>query len=399
MSAETRGRAAWSLWALAMLLLVGGAVLYIPNELAMDGVFNPQMLVVPGFATVGALIASRSRNRIGWLFLTLGLVAGVTLFAGQLDERAQLAGWDYESVRPVAAWVGNWTWPLNYVLLGISLLLFPDGRLPSPRWRWLAWAFVSSWTLLILGTVFQSKQHTLGDGGAVANPFAIDGVSRLLESVAPFALPIALGGLAAVVVAPLVRYRRADREQQQQIKWLAAVVTGCFAFVAMSVAFLLVSEAAAQRVLLIPMVGFTIGVPAAVGVAILRYRLYEIDVVINRALVYAFLSAILGAAYLLMVVALQRILSSFTQESDLAVAGSTLAVAALFRPVRARVQSFIDRRFYRRKYDASETLGEFSTRLRDQVDLESLRRELVGLVGATMQPAHASLWLRRETDR
>jgi hypothetical protein len=397
MSEKTRSRVAWASWVTAMVLLAGGASLYIPNELVMDEVFNPQMLLVPGYATVGALVASRTRNRIGWLFLALGLVAGVTLFAGQLDERAQLAGWDYESVRPIAAWLGNWTWPLNYALLGMSLLLFPDGRLPSPRWRWLAWAFAVSWALLILGTVFQSEQHTLGDGGAVANPFAIEEVDRLLQSVAPFVLPVALGGLAGVVVAPLVRYRRADREQQQQIKWLAAVLAGCFAFVALSVASLVISEAAAETILNIPMVGLTIGVPSAVGMAILRYRLYEIDVVINRALVYASLSAVLAATYLLMVVALQGILSSFTKESDLAVAGSTLAVAALFRPLRARVQAFIDRRFYRKRYDAAETLGRFSTHLRDHVDLDSLSSELVSVVGSTMQPAHVSLWLREGT--
>jgi hypothetical protein len=394
----SRSRAAWTVWGVAIALLIAGVAMYVPNELATDGVFSPQMFLVPGFATVGVLVASRTGNRIGWLYLTLGLIAALTLFSAQLDERAQLAHWEDASFRPYAAWLGNWTWPLNYALLGMSLLLFPDGHLPSPRWLWAAWAFVVAWGLLILGTVFQDEQHTLGDGGAVANPFAVEGASRFLDVAAPLALPVALAGLAAAAAAPIVRYRRGDPETRQQVRWLAVTLAGCFAFVLVSLALNLVSVRAAETAMLVPMVGMTVGVPSAVGVAILRYRLYELDLIVNRTLVYAVLTGVLASAYLAIVVVLQSF-SPVGTDSDLAVAGSTLAVAALFRPLRARIQTFIDRRFYRRRYDAGETLAEFSTRLRDQVDLGALTTELVQVVRSTMQPSHASLWIRPAWSR
>lgn len=379
-----------------MILLVAGAAFYIPNEIANDGVFSPQILLVPGFATVGAIVAARTSNRIGWLYLTLGLVAAITLFAGQLDERVQLAGWDIDWVRPYAAWLGNWTWPLNYVLLGMSLLLFPDGSLPSPRWRWVAWTFCLSWGVLVVGTIFQSEQLVFGasESKGVSNPFAIPGTSELLDSVAPVLLPIAVSMLAAVSLAPIARYRRADRTEKQQIKWLAYTLVVVISVVIIGGIVTLLSEPVGGLVMSVSVAGVTMGVPASVGVAILRYRLYDIDLVLNRALVYGALSAILAAAYLVIVVLLQNLLAPFTAESDVAVAGSTLAVAGLFRPVRARVQAFIDRRFYRHKYDASETVQRFAQTLRDQVDLASLRRELVGVVQATMQPTRTSLWLR-----
>lgn len=391
-----RGRLASGLWALSMTLLVAGVALYIPNELANDGVFTPQMLLVPGFATVGALVASRSRNRIGWLYLTLGLVAAITMFAGQLDERIEVTGWNPEVVRPTAAWLANWTWPMNYVLLGTSLLLFPDGHLPTPRWRWIGWAFVGSWSFFVVGAMFQSEQLALGasEGEGVPNPFAVPGIEKVLETVAPVMLPTAVGMLVVVALAPLVRYRRAGSTERQQIKWLAYTIASVIVATVVAGLASLVSESVGGALMTVSVVGVTIGIPVAVGIAILRYRLYDIDLVLNRALVYGALTAVLAAAYLGIVVLLQNLFAPFTAESDLAVAGSTLAVAALFRPARSRVQAFIDRRFYRHKYDANETVQQFSLTLRDQVDLDSLSRELVEVVSATMHPSYTSLWLR-----
>ncbi|MDP9069069.1 MAG: hypothetical protein M3N53_12095 [Actinomycetota bacterium] len=391
-----RSRIAWSFWGLALVLLIAGVALYIPNEIAGDGVFSPQMFLVPGFATVGAVVASRSNNRIGWLYLGLGVVASLTLFAAQLDERVQLGGWQMHSVRPLAAWLGNWTWPLNYVLLGLSLLLFPDGHLPSRGWRWVARTFVVCWGLVIFGTMFQSEQLVLGDpeGEAVPNPVAIPGVTEAFDVLGLVLMPLAIATLGAAALAPVVRYRSGDSTERQQIRWLAYTLLAVIVVVSVGGLVSLFSSSVGGAIMSLSVLIVTVGIPVAVGMAILRYRLYDIDVVINRALVYAVLTAALAAVYLGIVVVMQRLLGSFTEESDLAVAASTLAVAALFRPLRSRIQAFIDQRFYRRKYDARRTLDSFSSRLRDTVDLDSLSNELVEVVGETMQPAHVSVWIR-----
>ena len=392
----TRVSCAWGLWGIALLLLIAGVAMYVPNEIANDGVFTPQMLLVPGFATVGAMVASRTGNRIGWLYLTLGLVVAITMFAGQLDERLEITGWNAETVRPLAAWLANWTWPLNYFLLGMSLLLFPDGHLPASRWRWIAWAFIASWSFIVAGAMFQPEQLALGapEGEAVPNPFAVPSIARVLELAAPVLLPVAVLMLAVVALAPLVRYRRAGSSERQQIKWLAYTIAVVIIGVLIAGLVSVASEPIGGALMALSVAVLTIGIPAAVGVAILKHRLYDIDLVVNRALVYGSLTAILAIAYLGLVVVLQQVLGPVTRDSDIAVAGSTLAVAALFRPMRSRVQTFIDHRFYRRKYDAAAVLDAFSTSLRDRVDLEELKDELVGVVGVTVQPAHAGLWLR-----
>ena len=391
-----RTRVAWMLWALSLVALMVGITFYVPNELANDGVFSPQMLLVPGFATVGALVASRSNNRIGWLFLTLGFVASLTLLASQVDERAELASWDIAWLRGWTAWLANWTWPLNYVLLGLTLLLFPDGRVPSRRWWAVAWTFCISWGLLIVGTMFQSDQLSLGGGEAVANPVAIPGASELLSTVGPVLMPIAVGSLALIGLVPFVRYRTARSTERQQIKWLAFTLLAIMVLTLIAGLLTLVSQTVGETLMLLPLIGVTIAIPVAVGIAVLRYRLYDIDLVVNRALVYLSLTALLAATYLACVVVLQSLLGSLTRESDLAIAASTLAVAALFQPLRSRVQDFIDQRFYRRRYDAAKTLADFTGRLRDNVDLGALERDFVSIVSTTMQPSKVSLWFHQE---
>jgi hypothetical protein len=224
------------------------------------------------------------------------------------------------------------------------------------------------------------------------NPIGIPGLHDVEEG--PISVVLLLGALSSVLagmVSVVVRFRRSRGEERQQMKWFTfAVVLLIVEFVFQSA---ILDGAGGDRIPVIDGIAMAL-VPISAAVAIFRYRLYDIDVVINRALVYGALTAVLAAAYLGLVVVFQEVLSPLTADSDVAVAGSTLAVAALFRPVRARVQEFIDRRFYRHKYDASETLEEFASSLRDEVDLDSLSRELVGVVADTMQPAHASLWLR-----
>lgn len=349
-------------------------------------------------AVVGALVATnRPDNPVGSLMIAAPLVIAL----GLLCEA--YASYIYELGHPglpfgsAVAWLTLWVTIPGFALFIHLLMRFPTGRVPSPGWRWVS----RSATLSVLLTA----------GGYALRPGPVDnvkGVSNPLGSLAPrwisdagieigdSLLPLA-GFLA--VASLFLRFRRAETTERQQMKWFVFAVS---AFPILFLVSLFVQEVDGSEedyLGFLVIIGALLFVPVSMGIGILRHRLYDIDVVVNRALVYAGLTAILASAYLALVVLLQSVLRPLTPESDLAVAGSTLAVAALFRPVRTRVQTFIDHRFYRRKYDTAETLGAFSARLRDQIDLESLRNELVGAVGATMQPAHASLWLRSTEAR
>ena len=293
------------------------------------------------------------------------------------------------------SWVGNWIWATGLGLILVFLpLMFPDGRLPSRRWRWVGWlGGASVGVIAVLAAVFLWPER----GVALLKDPTSEGqgsqwmLDLLVEAVA-FPLML-LAGLAAVI-SLFARFRRARGDERQQITWFAyaAALTLFWTFLVEGIPDsnpLFEALTAVFGVLVIP------SIPIAAGVAIFRYRLYDIDRIINRTLVYAALTGILVAVYVGGVVALQTLFRSLTGgESTLAVVASTLAIAALFNPLRRVIQAFIDRRFYRRKYDARETLAVFSTRLRDETDLETLAGDLVTVVGETVQPAHMSLWMR-----
>nr|MBA3388371.1 hypothetical protein [Rubrobacter sp.] len=282
--------------------------------------------------------------------------------------------------------------PLVLVPTSFLLLLFPDGRLPSPRWRPVAWCaglgiagFVASYAL---------EAGPLGDIPQIVNPYGVD--SPVLRIVGVATAVVAGGSMAPSAVSLIVRMRRAGSEQRQQIKWLAyggAVVVGTIVVAgSISIWSVPISIAIISVALL--------GLPVFTGIAIVRYRLYDIDVVINLTLVYALLSATLAVVYFGGIVLSQRVFAGLTGQEklpQLAIVASTLVIAALFNPLRRRIQSFIDRRFYRRKYDAAKILETFSTRLRDETDLDSLNAELITVVRETMQPEHVSLWLRPDS--
>ena len=394
---------AWSLVTLSVALLAGGFSLArmtmsilpdLPNDSeAYPGRAVFTLATVLTFSVVGAIIASRQpRNAIGWIFCGIGLVVGLNSLTGGYAEYRLAADSTRGRFAETAAWFSSWSWTLwVYVPTTFLLLLFPDGRLPSPRWRPVAWCAVLGLISLVAGTTL--NPGPLENFPQITNPYGVD--SLILDAVEIAGVILVPASIVASAVSLIVRTRRAGRVERQQIKWLAyggAVVVGSV-FVGGVIAIWF--EEVGISLIIIGL----LGVPIFTGVAIARYRLYDIDVVINRTLVYGSLTVLLAAAYVGSVVGLQAALRVVSgQESTLAVVASTLLIAALFNPLRRRVQAFVDRRFYRSKYDARKTLEAFSARLRDETDLEALNNELVGVVRGTMQPAHVSLWLRPETS-
>src|SRR5215210_4454068 len=387
---------AWSLVTLSVVLLVGGLSFALMTrssvpERLYDGLVTLSVLAL-AFSVVGAIIASRQpRNAIGWLFCGVGVTIGLSSFAGDYTEFWLASGFGRGVLLgETAAWFASWSWTLLvYVPTTFLLLLFPDGRLPSPRWRPVAWCAVLGLIGFLAG--YTLEPGPLEDFPQITNPYGVD--SLILEAVALAGAILASASMVASAISLIVRMRRAGRAQHQQIKWLtyggALAVGAVFVGGVISVWIGEVGYALTSIGLL--------GVPIFTGVAMTRYRLYEIDIVINRTLVYGALTAALVAVYFGGVATLQALFRALTgqeQQPQLAIVVSTLAIAALFDPLRRRIQSIIDRRFYRAKYDARETLEAFSAKLRDETDLEALCDELAGVVKETMQPAHVSIWLR-----
>jgi hypothetical protein len=345
-----------------------------------------QSLTFCAFAVSGAVMAARRpHNPVGWLFSAAGLMLGVLSLSSVLYWHSAFGDPRPSGSAELLLWLQAWAWIPAVVALFILIpLLFPTGRPPTPRWRWVGWTAAAAGTLVLLGTAF--APGSLEGFPWAQNPLGIEGFPG--KAVAGISFFICAAAALGAVGSLVVRYRRSHGVERQQLKWVTAA--GSVLVLSFVVGGLLtdfVSEQAGWTALV---VGLS-SVAAAVAIALLRYRLYDIDVVINRALVYGALTMTLAAAYLGLVLLLQTLLSP---SSDLAVAGSTLAVAGLFRPARRRIQGLIDRRFFRSRYDAARTLERFGARLRDEVDLDSLGGELRGVVAETMKPAHVSLWLR-----
>jgi len=348
-------------------------------------------LVFSGFAVVGAIVAARRpRNPIGWLFEAGALVWSLGVLSNGVYWHMAFGRVHPPAAADYVAWFGSWSFEPAFVLLLCFVpLLFPTGSPPTPRWRVVGWTAVVAGALNIVGTALAPGSLGNGDFPWVDNPFGIAGLGLGAVGGASF---VAVAAAAIAAIASLVvRYRRAQGIERQQLKWVAGA--GCLLVVA-AIGGDLLSGWLGSGAGWIGILAGLLCIAIAVGMALLRYRLYDLDVVINRALVYAGLTATLAATYLAIVLLLQLVLSGVTGNSGLAVAASTLTVAALFRPARARIQHAVDHRFYRRKYDAERTIEAFSTRLRDQVDLAALDHELSAVVRETLQPAHLSLWLR-----
>jgi hypothetical protein len=346
------------------------------------------------FCTVGGLLASRRPgNAISWIFCVTGVGLSLSILGAAYAKYSVFAVSPPLPGTRLAVLLDDVLGPPCFGLIGAALLLFPTGRVPSRRWRPALWLSVTGSSIIALGYLLKA-----GGGDppfeSVSNPFGLRGASGLFDALTGFGWMFMGIGVVLAAVAMVRRLRRSRGLEREQLKWIAfaAGVVGVIVALDEISYFANVEGLNSLRDTLLG-VGLA-AFPLAAGVAILRHRLFDIDVVINRAVVYASLTAVLAAAYLGSVLLLQLALDRITSGSSLAVAVSTLAVAALFRPARTRIQATVDRRFYRRKYDAARTLEDFSTRLREQVDLEALGGELRSVVHDTMQPAHVSLWLK-----
>jgi len=403
--------ASWLAWSLCALSLALTALSYlvIALNLSLDAPVYFYWLepttIATGYSVIGAIIASRLPDHpIGWICCAIGLTGAVEHFSSEYAIYALLAHPEVLAAGNAMLWLCDWVWIFMFGLIVYLILLFPNGRLPSSRWRWFAW-FSGALTLLAVILMAISPDAALDVLGAsdnvhisVPNPLGIEGLPSLYRLVQTLVLALGLVGAASVVVG-----RRGARGiERQQMKWL--LYASAIFFVGNVLKNTVFSPLGGISwglwvgYLLIAVGG--LGGPISIGIAILRYRLYEIDTLINRTLVYGSLTAMLVALYFGVIVVLQRLFVLLTgEQSTLAVVASTLLIAALFNPLRGRVQSFIDMRFYRRKYDARKTLEAFSAKLRDETDLEALNAELIGVVRETMQPSHISLWQRTHTPR
>jgi hypothetical protein len=353
------------------------------------------LIVTPalaGYAVVGALVASRQpRNAIGWLLLAIAILFSLSNVVEALATRsAHPAG--------VVMWLDDWLSDVWICLVGVWIpLLFPNGHLPSRAWRPVAWFGTAAFGLGVLTRAFGAHELDTSAPGHHDNPFALpgaagDALGALLVPVTVAYAPAVIGAMAGLVV----RLRRSHGVERLQLKWVAYVGSLTLSALLLAAVSLAFRSPTVDPIGTIGWGAFLLlvvfGLPAAVGASILRHRLYDIDVVINRTLVYGALTATLGATYLGLVL----LVGLTVGQSNVAIAVSTLTVAALFRPARSRIQAAVDRRFYRRRYDAGQTLEAFGVRLRDELDLDALRGEIATVVGETVQPAHVSLWLRSE---
>jgi hypothetical protein len=368
-----RPRLAWALLGLTVALVAAAITIGLARGERWNAVFG-FIPVALAFTIVGALVVARTGNRLGWLFLITGTLSAVSLVLNNYAARGATAA------PPGAAWAG-WAFTIILALGGplyfLTPLLFPDGRLPSSRWRPVVWAavigiVVETATSAVSNVNFSSNFRALRDPVTVLAP--LNTAYNLATSVQP--IVFVLGAIAMIV-----RFRRAGTEQRQQLKWFmyASVVSAVVVFVAADVS----NNPLPAFEIVTPLI------PAAVGIAILKYRLYDIDRLISRTLGYAIVTGLLVGLYAGLVLLATQVLEI---KSPVAVAASTLAAAALFTPLRRRVQHVVDRRFNRVRYDADQTIAAFAARLQEGAALDAVRSDLLAVVTAAVEPAHLSVW-------
>ena len=388
MTGTLRARTAWSVTFVTVVLLALSRVLLPGQEWRWTVEFITaslgNALLILACAGVGLLIVSRRPgNVIGWIYALVGFVFAAGEFAGSYTSRP-LPGRMWASLLPDLAWIV--AIPLGATLL---LLLYPTGRPPSPRWRPVVWAAVVATMLAVVASGLTPGPTE--DLPGVDNPLGLEQAGWVVDLIAQVAFVVIAAALFAAAGSLLVRWRRARGVERQQLKWLAYAA-------AMLVVVTLLTDFLPHGLYVVMATATTLLFPLATGIAVVRYRLYDIDRLINRTLVYGVLTALLGAIYAGMVLVLGQVFGGVGgKPPSWAVAGATLAVAALFQPARRRIQWAVDRRFNRRKYNAAKTVEVFSARLRDEVDLDTLSAEVLAVVDQTMQPTMASLWIRQST--
>jgi MFS family permease len=365
-----------------------------PAGVVVDAVLD---LLGLGFLALGLLVVHRRPgNPVGWIILGIGVAAAATGFLQSygiyalFTEPGRIPGGEMTALLSTLIFI-----PVLFAAPAMLFLLFPNGNLPGRRWRVVFWLVILTTCSAMAGNVLNP---TLNDAPfkGVDNPLVVDPPRALFETLSNFGWPGMTASFLLAAFAMIVRLRRSRGVERQQLKWIAAAAAVLpLASAAGVVSYYLGYEAIGG---LLATFSF-LPVLFAAGYAVLRYRLYDIDVIINRTLVYGLLTASLALVYFGGVTGLQRLLVPVVgQDGQLAIVASTLAIAALFNPLRRRIQEAVDRRFYRRKYDARKTLEEFGVKLRDETDLQQLNAELVGVVRETMQPEHVSLWLRRQEE-
>jgi hypothetical protein len=394
---------AWSLYGIVTCLVVvasGAGLLNRDGSHSVLQLISDVLITIATpviFAVVAALIVSRQpRNTLGWVLM---VPVGLYVVGGPIVSHIErLAPSSPEPTVPILlmAWFNTWNWLLLIFPLLLIPLLFPNGQPPTPRWRSVGVAAIA-WASLFVLIAALARQINAGTTPNMVfdNPIGVLGKGTVERLVGVWIVGL-LALAVACAVALFVRYRRANEIEREQIKWLLYACALFLMVYAVGLVGRLGGKSSVGGYIWGVFFGLSvIALPAAIGIAILKYRLYDIDVVINRTLVYGPLTATLVALYFVGIVVLQRFFVVLTgQQSTLAVVASTLLIAALFNPLRRRIQAFIDRRFFRSKYDARKTLEDFSVKLRDETNLQALSNEVVGVVKETMQPAHVSVWLR-----
>jgi len=403
---------AWSLAGLSLTMAAASVALYIasgsmqpPSNWGTAGASGVLIYVLPflAFPLVGALIASnRPKNPIGWICLAIGIIWMIVPISTSYGVYGLVAR---PGSVPFPAAIGSlaeWIWVPAVGLVGIYLiLLFPDGRLPSRRWRPVAW--LSGAVIILVSAGFALSPGPMEGLLGIRNPFGLEKYPWVADATLGVVLLLPLCILASAV-SLVLRFLRSGGEEREQIKWLAfaASILGLGFFSYVIPANILPDDAGGVDRLWVNLLEDAVtlsfaGVPVAVGIAILRYRLFDIDIIIRRTLVYSVLTLMLGLVYIGCILLSRTLIAPLTGGSELAIVASTLAIAALFNPLRRRIQNVIDKRFYRRKYDAAKVLAAFGTTVRDETDLDALTNEMLRVVDATMQPEHVSLWLRESS--
>jgi hypothetical protein len=398
MSKRTAFWLAWGTWVLYVIIAIVTLLLQIRDDPSswLGDLFDA--LILLAFATVGSLIAlRRPQNPIGWLFCISTLLWAL---GNMLQEYTTYALITVPGSLPAGAlmgvlghWIGGIGW---FLMLTFLLLLFPNGHLPSPRWRFLAWlitVLLAVYTITFLLSPYPYANSAIDPRlAAVRNPMGIGAANDLFDQLAGN-LPLALfPTILACIVSVFLRFRRARGIERQQLKWFTyGLAISILMLIIILIAVFTTPSGGPSTLFYLAVVC----IPISAGIAMLRYRLYDIDVLINRTLVYGLLTATLLVVYLVLVFGGQHLLASLLGPNNAVVlVVSTLIVAALFQPLHRRVQQLVDRRFYRSKYDAAQVVARFNETLRQEVNLDQLCAQLLTIVQETVQPTHLSLWLR-----